>query len=224
MCGIFSSFSKSKLIELAKLNSSRGNFSYSITAIDPTKQHLISIFKSFGNILDVLETDDPRVEWVEGAYYVCHIQAPTSATTKDARRIHPSEIEVILDNNLGSHSLTLLWHNGVLKHDYYTKSKFYDPELAWDTAVFHKEFHDDYNNISKIDGQFACLYFEPGCLAAFRNPEAPLFYDSELNVSSTKFDDSKEIEPGIFYLFDFNEKMLKEASRFECMSNSYYFE
>jgi len=209
MCAIFGSFSKEKLLELAKLNSARGNFSYSITSINKTTRSVIESVKGFGEFRPHFKN--------EGAYYICHIQAPTSATTKEFRRIHPSRIYQDPDGN------TYLWHNGVLKYEWYTKSCHYDSDLSWDTDVLHKEILLSYKNIENVDGQFSCAYLDKSGLFLFRNSEAPMFVDDEMNVSSTQFEGSHATLPGHAYEFNFEDMQFDDVWQFKCKSNEYYF-
>jgi hypothetical protein len=209
MCAIFGSFSKEKLLELAKINSDRGNFSYSITAIGLKTRSVLECIKGFGEFV-------PEFNF-ENAYYICHIQAPTSATTQDLRRVHPSVIQH------PDSDITYLWHNGVLKHDWYTKSSHYDPELSWDTDVLHREFTELFSNIENVDGQFSCVYQDKSGIFMLRNSEAPMFIDDDMNISSTYYDGARSTLPGHAYEFNFEEKKFDDVWQFKCKSQSYYF-
>lgn len=212
MCAIFGGFNKDKLIELAKLNSHRGNFSYSITAIDVNERTILQCIKGFGPFVPEFNH--------EGAYYICHIQAPTSSTEQDLRRVHPSVIETEYESGIKAE--TFLWHNGVLKPSWFKNSPCYDVNLSWDTAVLHREFLRDYMSIENVDGQFSCVFFDFSGLVLFRNSEAPMFVDDELNISSTKFEGSRPTEPGIFYEIIFVDKRIFGLKQFKCKSSAYY--
>ena len=73
MCGISASLNKDKFIELMKLNSYRGNFSYSVMVFDYINKKILYLNKSFG------EFDEKIIENLnyENVYYIGHQQSPT---------------------------------------------------------------------------------------------------------------------------------------------------
>ena len=76
-----------------------------------------------------------------------------------------------------------------------------------------------------MDGTFSCARYEDrySALTLFRNEISPLYYDEDLNISSTKFDNSKETESGVLYLMDLQKSELEPMKRFETKENPYYF-
>ena len=204
MCGIVASFDKNKFNELMKLNSYRGNFSYSIMCFDYIKKEVKSLYKMFGeydeNILNKFD--------FENVYYIGHQQAPTGGLTKDQNRIHPSEI----DNSF-------LYHNGMLKNSFLLK---YDWEKEWDTKLLHKLVLEDINNLDKIEGSFSCLYINNDEIKLFRNQLSPLYIDIDLNISSAKFENSKSTKENVIYNIDFKSKEIKIVSEFNNCENIYF--
>lgn len=196
MCSIVASFDKNKFIELMKLNSYRGNFSYSVLCFNYVEKKIISIYKSFGifdeNILKNIEDGD--------IYFIGHQQSPTGGLIKDEKRIHPS----IINNSY-------LYHNGMLKNNFLQK---YDYNNKWDTELLHKLINDDIKNLNLIEGSYSCLYIkENGDILLFRNQLSPLYIDKNLNISSTVFESSNMTEYNVIYRLDFNNKNIIEVNK-----------
>ena len=57
----------------------------------------------------------------------------------------------------------------------------------------------------------------------FRTTSSPLFIDKELNISSTKFDNSESIEVGKVYKLDIKQKNFFIIKDFTCKDNPYFF-
>ena len=57
----------------------------------------------------------------------------------------------------------------------------------------------------------------------FRNEISPLFFDNNLNISSTEFENSEETEAGVMYKMNLHDKELEVIQRFETKENPYYF-
>ena len=74
-----------------------------------------------------------------------------------------------------------------------------------------------------IDGTFSCVMFDGDQLSLFRNEISPLFYDSKLNISSTKFDNSERVEPNNMYLVSLLNNQLVKYDEFTTVENPYYF-
>lgn len=194
MCGISASLNKDKFIELMKLNSYRGNFSYSVMVFDYINKKILYLNKSFG------EFDEKIIENLnfENVYYIGHQQSPTGGLIKDYERIHPS----ILNDDCNT---SYLYHNGLLKNDYLKK---FNHENRWDTELIHKFIRkDDFNQLGNMQGSFSCLFIDKDKnIKLFRNALSPMFVDKNLNVSSVKFNGCEKTSYNKIYTIDFENK------------------
>ena len=208
MCAIFGSYDKDKFIELAELNSYRGQHSYSVSAYFPSSRSLTLIKKAEGKFVM------PEVAFYERAYWIGHIQAPTTES-KEGDSIHPSV-------NDRSH----LWHNGIIKEDCIRYMQFIlkMDNVKWDTKLLH-EWYDNSRPLDSIDGTFSCLLCDNlnGNIKLFRNEISPMFVDGELNISSTKFPCSSRTKANTVLNMDFNDNVLVEEYTFSTKENPYYF-
>lgn len=200
MCSITASFDKNKLKELYKLNSYRGDISYSLGTFSASNNAAIlgMLLQDSGkmpeNLLDNINSVD--------RYMIAHSQAPTTNTTN----IHPA----VYDN-------AMLWHNGIIKQKTI-------PEGTWDTQWLLSRIVDyGWSSLSRVDGTFACVMFWNNHLYVFRNEISPLFIDDKLNISSTKFEGSQPIEPNVVFRVDLNTKQLYTEACFTTFENPYYF-
>ena len=203
MCSIFGSFSKDKIVELAELNRYRGQHSYSYSYYHPDTND-ITVSKGLGDIpLD-------QIKIPEGAYCIAHMQAPTT-DNKTIESVHPAFTQGVW-----------LWHNGIIK-DHWVKNamKEYNLDISWDTfLILHK-----YLSTGKLDdivGTFSCAYSGNKSLQLFRNEISPLFIDDNYNISSTKFEGSKSLEPNIIWKFHPGIGINKIGS-FNTVENPYFF-
>jgi len=213
MCAIFGSKDKDKFLELAELNQYRGNYAYSTTVFQNgmfqhyhDSERLLHIMTTGGKgeFKDSVQMSE---EPYKITYYLGHVQAPTT----DSEDTHPSNIDG-----------DLLWHNGIIK-DYQVQE--WKEELGnrdWDTELLHRHLILG-GKLDNVDGTFSCARYSKDKLFLFRNEISPLFYDDELNISSTKFDDSHETESGVMYQVNFVNNSLEPLSRFETKENPYYF-
>lgn len=134
-----------------------------------------------------------------------HIQAPTSTQT-DESAIHPAGV-----------GNTLLWHNGIIKEAQLSQWNSRD---EWDTLCISKLIGEKgFDSLSRVDGSFACVYLN-GELSMFRNDNCPMFIDGS-SFSSTKFNNSTPIEPGVIYQYDNNE-FIKTNILFETKETFYW--
>ena len=200
MCAITGSFNKEKLKELYSLNAYRGELSYSLSsfAVQDTKVKLNILMqdkdKMPSNLIDDITGKD-------NVYFVAHSQAPTT----NSDNIHPAV-----------YGDTMLWHNGIIKQ----KSI---PDETWDTLWLLEQItYYGWSTLSRIDGTFACLMYNSGEMFVFRNEISPLFYDSDLNFSSTKFEGSVSLEPNKVFRIDFGNKQLSTVAFFQTHENPYY--
>ena len=199
MCAIFGSFNVDKMKELAVLNSYRGSFSHSFTEFNLEKG-ISNMCKGFGPV----NTDGLKQK--DNTFYIAHIQAPTGGMVDDFNRIHPA-----------TRGSKLLWHNGILKQSYLRDSGY----SGWDTQYLI-DVVVDWDILGSIDGSFSCLMIENKDLHLFRSQAAPMFFDDELNLSSTKFEGSTSTKEGIVYKVDLENKSLSEIKTFQSKSNPYY--
>ena len=196
MCSIVGSFNKEKIKELIKINQYRGNFSYSISLIDiDNNNKILQQIKHFGlfdyNLLDNLEVVNKNV------YYVCHVQAPTGGLLKEYNRIHPTKV-----NN------SYLWHNGIItpKGMKYLQDYSYNNNIDFDTLALNNQLYNgNFCDLSAIEGLFSCLYLDNN-LYMFRTKHGKLYIDTNLNISSEKFNNSKCINFDTVYKVNLKDK------------------
>ena len=185
MCAIFGSRDKEKFLELAELNQYRGNFAHSTTVFQTgalkhyrdaeTVRH-VTTNRGYDEFVDSVTMAGDDVLTI--TYYLGHVQAPTT----DSIDTHPSNING-----------DLLWHNGIIK-DYQVQE--WKQELGnrdWDTELLHRHLVLG-GDLDNVDGTFSCARYTKDNIFLFRNEISPLFYDDDMNISSTKFDDSLETE------------------------------
>lgn len=208
MCAIFGSYSIVKLTELAELNSYRGQHSFSFAEYNTVTKELNMRRKCLGAFsLDGLEIS-------RGMYYISHIQAPTTGASA-IESIHPS---VRKDGD------DLLWHNGILKEKYVSSVQTkLNTSQQWDTALMHESLDSSWNELSEVDGTFSCLNYKNGLLYLFRNEISPMFYDGQLNISSTKFQGSTSTDANEVLKINFDNNDFESISKFSTKENPYYF-
>lgn len=206
MCSIVGSFKKDKLIELCELNSYRGQHSHSISYFDIVTGE-ISV-QRFGGPVDYVNIQQKPL-----VYMVVHMQAPTTEGDPKAN-IHPAYYDG-----------KFLWHNGILKQTYIQQLKTKLDEVCnWDTFLMLKTIARDRNNINDLDGSFSCLMYDNEKLYIFRNEISPMFYDAELNISSTGFKGSRPTPPNQIHHMDFNFSSLFAVENFITRFNPYFIE
>lgn len=197
MCSIIGSFSVDKLQDLRTINIARGSISHSLGIFAPNLEYksvLIDLIRQN----DLINFSDFNVD--DYCYKIGHSQAPTAKTAN----IHPAE-----------YKSTLLWHNGLIKG-------MFD---QWDTAYICKNLYEsNWEFLSTVNGSFACIYYDENeHLYVFRNEIAPLFVDQNLNISSTKFDDSTSLEPNVVFKLDLNNRIMNPVATFKTFDNPYDF-
>ncbi len=202
MCAITASFDKNKLQELYKLNAYRGELSYSLSSFTFTD------FMTEDIRLNILMQDNNKMpeDLIKnlpdgGKYFIAHSQAPTTSSNN----IHPA----VFGN-------AMLWHNGIIKQKNLA-------ENTWDTQWLLEQIIDyGWSSLSRIDGTFACIMYNSGKLYAFRNEIAPLFYDKELNFSSTKTESARELPPNKVHKINLSYRTIEPVAYFETLENPYY--
>lgn len=214
MCAITGSFDTEKLRELVVLNSYRGQHSHSISYYN-IETKLLTVTKNLGSI------DLESINIPEGHYGICHTQAPTTEA-KDADSIHPA---VAFDGQ----AFHALWHNGIVKDSAVQKLKdeLLTPQSTWDTELILRKVITK-GTPDLIDGTFSCLwykgsYYGKGELVLFRNDISPMFIDSDMNISSTKFHGSVSTKANTILQMDLENNTLKEIGWFKTVENPYFF-
>jgi glutamine phosphoribosylpyrophosphate amidotransferase len=216
MCAIVGSRDRDTLIDLVNLNSYRGSHSHSVSLYDIKTGKMILCKRDFG-MPDMGYFDIP-----EDNYAIVHIQAPTTEA-KDMNSIHPATVGNIRDF-IPDHAL---WHNGIIKESVVKRyESIYNTK--WDTKQILlslvKEW-GEFNTLNEMDGTFSCLYYnkELGKLFIFRNEISPMFIDSKLNISSTKFDGSESTNPNKVLQLNFTDNIITDIGKFTTVENPYYF-
>jgi glutamine phosphoribosylpyrophosphate amidotransferase len=201
MCGIFCSFDSKKAKELLTLNSYRGSHSYSFTVVGDEPIRGLGEFD-----VSLLDKD---------GYKICHVQAPTTEA-RGYDSIHPAEFDGMR-----------LWHNGIVKDfDVKRLQQKYGVDTSWDTMLILYELSSANweENLSEINGSFACILQENGMVYAFRNEISPLFYDNEMNISSVIFNDSRPLPPNRMFVLDLGRRKIEDIGcSFKTKENPYYF-
>jgi len=200
MCSIIGSFNKSTLTELYKLNSYRGELSYSVCTFRKQKDDL-----QIGFLMQAPgKMDDrfiPTYPYQPDDYFICHSQAPTT----DSTNIHPANVDG-----------ALLWHNGIIKQKELE-------EGTWDTQWLLKNIlTKGWGFLSDVDGTFACVMYDGKSLYAFRNEISPLFIDEQFNISSTRFEGSSSLVPNTIWKLDFKTRYLEFVGSFTTKENPYF--
>lgn len=201
MCAISGSFSKSKLLELYKLNAYRGELNHSLITFEYDNEDLVRdgvLFRDTGplslEILDSLTEGNDR-------FFLTHSQAPTTTSSG----IHPA----VCGN-------AMLWHNGIIKQKTISKD-------TWDTQWLLERIVDyGWSALSRVDGTFACMMYYNYNLYVFRNEISPLFYDKYFNFSSTKFEGSISLPPNQVMRVMLKERAFSVEAYFDTLENPYY--
>lgn len=207
MCSIVASFETEKLKELIQLNSYRGSYSHSIAYFDLNQYEFTYLHKSFG------PPDLDTINIPEDHFAICHVQAPTTQAESNLS-IHPA-----IKNS------SYLWHNGILKPKSILDLQIStNSESKWDTELLLLALENQ-QDLSEVDGSFSCIYWDNVVkeLIHFRNEISPMYFDQNLNFSSTKFEDSVETPPNIIFEIDLESGVLFENRTFTTKNNPYFF-
>lgn len=215
MCAIIGSKNLEMLKELVSLNSYRGSHSYSLSLFNTTTGILSILKKKIGviNLKDfVIPTNN---------YAIVHVQAPTTEARSD-EAIHPA----VIASKFVSWPEQALWHNGIIKAECVKKNAtFYN--TSWDTMQILKGLGYDKNwsTLGELDGSFSCLYYDNNDLSLyiFRNEISPLFYDKDMNISSTQFAGSIETPYNEVLKMNLKDCTLKKVYEFKTVENPYFF-
>ncbi len=207
MCSIVASFDWKKLKELVALNAYRGATAHSLTVLGPNGE-LFRCERKEGPIDFKEYTALPSRDDV---YFIVHQQAPTD--TDPSVGVHPAEVY----NDL-------LWHNGILKPATISRMQL-GQDIGWDTKLLAYWLAHGKKLDSTVDGSFACLRYvgNEKALYAFRNEIAPLFFDKDLTISSTKAEGLLSLPPNIMWKLDLKNKGMSGVDTFITAANPYYF-
>jgi asparagine synthetase B (glutamine-hydrolysing) len=200
MCAITGSFSQNKLTDLYRLNAYRGELSYSLSAFsyDEHKVRLETMMQDRDRMPEGLITG---LAQGDNKYYIAHSQAPTT----NANNIHPAV-----------YGDCMLWHNGIIKQKNLT-------EGTWDTQwLLEQIINYGWSSLSRVDGTFACIMYNSGELFVFRNEISPMFYDKDLNFSSTKVEFAESLPPNKVFKINLKYKQISPIAYFQTMENPYY--
>ena len=219
MCGISASFDIRILKDLIEVNDIRGNFSFSLTIIDPINNSIVAQHTSFyDDRKEILKYYKNRPDDAL-LYYISHCQAPTSDTglVKNFNRIHPA-----------SFRKSYLYHNGIIKDssiNFMQNKVVNDRADTWDTSLLLKSIETHgYSVLNSINGSFACLLIEPEQISVFRNLSSIIYYDKDLNISSINFNgEMREFEPNTVFKLNLNTKALVKQYSFNSLDNNYAF-
>lgn len=211
MCGIIGSFSKNKIIELTKINSTRGNKTFSLSVLNVDCE-ILRCVKEIGNFSESVFNEIDNLHNQE-LYYILHIQSPTKVTNITTQTIHPA----IYDDNY-------LWHNGmIIERNMNVIKEKYEYQSDWDTGLILKMVTSSFDNLTEIEGSFGCLLLKNNNLSIFRNNIIPMYCDDDLNISSAEFENSTKIHSNTVYGIDLKNKRLNHLKEFKNVHNPYKF-
>lgn len=217
MCAIVGSRNIYKLRELVALNSYRGSHSFSLSVFN-TYTGILSIYKKKLGTIDLSDFNIAPNE-----YAIAHVQAPTT-DGRTADFIHPAVHNVESDTDYMPDFA--LWHNGIIKANQVKDNveKYYS---SWDTMQILRSIvaNKNFTSLNDFDGTFSCLFYsrEDLGLYVFRNEISPMFVDKDLNISSTKFENSIETAPNEVIKLSLSNNKLTPMYEFETVENPYYF-
>jgi glucosamine 6-phosphate synthetase-like amidotransferase/phosphosugar isomerase protein len=218
MCSIIGSFDSDYIVGLYLLNKSRGNFSHSISYIDPITTDFNIIKQDFGevdNLYDIVSSQE-----FKNKYIVMHNQAPTGGLIKNDAYIHPAHIQ---DKNTNHY----LYHNGIVKtRDMVRLERLLNQKFEWDTYAILADIIENglLGSLKFLDASFACLYIKQGNeVLLFRNKSSIIYYDENLTISSQKFENSIELPPNNLFQLNFNTKQLVIVDSFKNIDDKYFF-
>jgi|LWDU01.1.fsa_nt_gi asparagine synthetase B (glutamine-hydrolysing) len=201
MCSIIGSYDINKIEELAELNRYRGEHSHSLFVICPETYTIKYSHKGLGS-LNVVEHNIPS------GYMIVHQQAPTGIQKEDS--IHPA----VLDGHY-------LWHNGIIKNDCVKElQKKYNGD--WDTLLLLYNLIEN-GKPNNIDGSFSCLWYNKKDIIVFRNEISPLFMDTDMNISSTEFNNCYTIPDNTMLRIHLKNKQTSIVGNFKTIENPYFF-
>jgi glutamine phosphoribosylpyrophosphate amidotransferase len=200
MCALFGSPDRKLFEELARLNSYRGNHSFSVATFDFKDVKIIT--RALGEF---------QMPLTVAPYYIGHTQAPTTEA-KSTSSIHPSSVRD-----------EYLWHNGIIKdHQVKKWQRELNVTEPWDTRLMHLLLSVKLpaDVLSNADGSFACVWYHSGELYLFRNTNCPLFTDGT-SYSSTKFSGSESIKEDIMYKLTDNG-IVETNTSFKTVNNFFW--
>lgn len=218
MCSIIGTKYRTAIMPLYEKSSERGKYSYSVSVYDYKNKNMLFVYRSLGELTEQKLND--ILTGVEGDYYyIIHSQAPTTENAAEDS-IHPA---AHLDTGI---TYSYLWHNGIIK----PKSIKYlqtvtNSESTWDTQLL-LQYITQSENLSNIDGSFACLMYHKGEMFMFRNEIAPLFTNFDLTISSVMQggDISFSVVPNKVYKLNLANDSTEIVSTFVTKNSPYILE
>lgn len=215
MCSIVGSFNKETIKKLIKENTYRGNFSFSITSVNP-ETYQSTTHREFGDF------DEGLLDSIfkEGLYYLCHTQAPTGGLERDLTRVHPIKMD--------GHKLL---HNGIIKQKWVNKQKkIFGNDDNFDTRqlLYHiSKYLDDEIELTKalkgVDGSFACaLINENKSIKIFSNDSSVIHFNGT-DLSSHEVDGFTKLTPYKVFDLDLRNKTIIEEGEFESINMPFFF-
>ena len=93
----------------------------------------------------------------------------------------------------------------------------YSYDSNWDTGLILKMVTEDIDTLEEIEGSFGCLLLKDNNFYIFRNNIVPMYYDDDLNISSTEFENSTKLHSNIVYDIDLKNKKLNYFKQFKTL-------
>lgn len=215
MCSIIGSFDKSLLKEIVKENAYRGQFSYSMSSIDPETYEIYTL-KEFGPLTnEIIDTN-----WKDGFYHLCHTQAPTMGLVQDYSRIHPASIGDIK-----------LWHNGIIKQKWVDKAKIeFENDDEFDTRQFARHINKNITEgislskiLSSVDGSFACALVKNNEYIKIFSNDSSIIHHNGINLSSHGMSEFIKVNPYKIYNLNLKDKTFEQEEDFKCINMPFFF-
>jgi len=212
MCSIIGSFNKEVIEYLVNENKYRGEFSFSITKVDP-ETYTTETYKKFCKF----DNNYFNQVYEKRFYYLIHMQAPTIGLVKDPDRIHPIK-----------YNDYKLLHNGVLKQKWVDKQKKKDKiDSNFDTLHLITYLANTdlplQKALEEIDGSYVCVLIkEKKFIKVFRNDSSIIHYKGT-DLSSHKVKGMKSLPSFKIFNLDLKNRELKEESDFNSINKPFFF-
>lgn len=202
MCGIFGGYKVKNLDNLAQFNVKRGNLGFGGLSISRGQEIIFRYSMPYHKELSI----------PAGDLIFCH----TLASTGDAKRIHPFETDRFV-----------LAHNGILL-DYKFQDWYIGPvDSQYLLGGIQYKVNEGMSVIRAIKGTNEQLKGQRACwlwdkfekIAYFWRVMSPLFYvEKPFTFSSAEFEDSKMLEEGTVYSFDYRNDLFSKCETFKFYS------
>lgn len=203
MCGIFGGCNIQDLDILAQFNVKRGNLGFGGLSISRGQEIIFRYSMPYHKELYVPKSD----------LILCH----TLASTGDAKRIHPFETDRFV-----------LAHNGILlNYKKFANWKIGPVDSQYLLGGIQASVDGQIGVIKSIqvinglmEGQRSCWMWDKfEKIAYFWRVMSPLFYNlNPFTFSSAEFKDSRMLEEGTIYSFDYRNNLFSECETFKFYS------